>query len=118
MGVWAPDPRALSLLPWRLVKDGLLLSARVTPKSSRDEISGLREASDGQVSLAVKVRAQPEQGKANKAVIQLLASTLGLPKTRLSVAAGAAERNKTILIAGDAAELSAQLAAIVADMKD
>ena len=118
MGIWAPDPGALSLLPWRLVKDGLLLSARVTPKSSRDEILGLREASDGQVSLVVKVRAQPEQGKANKAVIQLLASTLGLPKSRLSVAAGQAERNKTILIAGDAAELSAQLAAIVADMKD
>ena len=50
---------------------------------------GLREAADGAVSLAVKVRAQPDQGKANKAVIQLLASTLGLPKSRLSVAAGA-----------------------------
>ncbi len=108
----------MSLLPWRLVPDGLLLSLRVTPKSSRDEILGMREASDGQVSLAVKVRAQPEQGKANKAVIQLLASTMSLPKSRLSVAAGEAQRNKTILIAGDAAELSAQLAAIVADMKD
>jgi uncharacterized protein (TIGR00251 family) len=105
-------------LPWRAAKDGVLVSLRVTPKSARDEIKGFHVAADGHVSLAVKVRAQPEQGKANKAVIQLLASTLGLPKTRLSVAAGAAERNKTILIAGDAAELSAQLAAIVADMKD
>ena len=118
MGIRAADPGALSPLPWRLVKDGLLLSARVTPKSSRDEILGLRDSADGAVSLAVKVRAQPEQGKANKAVIQLLASMLGLPKSRLSVASGLAERNKTILIAGDAAELSAQLAAIVADMKD
>jgi uncharacterized protein (TIGR00251 family) len=118
MGVWAPDPRALSLLPWRLVKDGLLLSARVTPKSSRDEISGLREASDGQVSLAVKVRAQPEQGKANKAVIQLLASSLGLAKSRLTVAAGAADRNKTMLIAGDAAQLSLLLASRFGQMKD
>ena len=108
----------MSLLPWRLGKDGLLLSLRVTPKSSRDEITGMREGADGQVSLAVKVRAQPEQGKANKAVIQLLASTFDLPKSRLSVSAGLAERNKTILIAGDAAELSAHLAAIVADMKD
>ncbi|MBL8908211.1 MAG: DUF167 domain-containing protein [Rhizobiales bacterium] len=105
-------------MPWRLVRDGLLVSVRVTPKSALDEISGLREAADGEVSLAVKVRAQPEQGRANKAVIQLLASAMGLPKSRLSVAAGEAQRNKTILIAGDAAELSAQLAAIVADMKE
>ena len=108
----------MSLLPWRLVSDGLLLSLRVTPKSARDEIKGFHVGAGGHVSLAVKVRAQPEQGKANKAVIQLLASTLDLPKSRLSVAAGEALRNKTILIAGDAAELSEHLAAIVADMKD
>ncbi len=108
----------MSPLPWRLVRDGLLVSLRVTPKSSRDEVLGLREAADGQVSLAVKVRAQPEQGKANKAVIQLVAAFLGLPKSRITVAAGAADRNKTILIAGAASELSRLLAARIETMKD
>ena len=108
----------MSPLPWRLVKDGLLLSARVTPNSSRDEILGLRDGADGEVSLAVKVRAQPEQGKANKAVIQLLATTFEVPKSNLSVAAGMLERNKTILIAGDAAGLSARNAAKLQQMKD
>jgi len=107
----------LSALPWRPGKDGVLLSLKVTPKSARDEILGLREGAGGEVSLAVKVRAQPEQGKANKAVIQLLASSLELPKSRLAVASGAADRNKTILVAGDAAEISERLAAIVAEMK-
>jgi uncharacterized protein (TIGR00251 family) len=105
-------------LPWRAAKDGVLVSLRVTPKSARDEIKGFHVAADGHVSLAVKVRAQPEQGKANKAVIQLLASSLGLAKSRLTVAAGAADRNKTMLIAGDTAQLSLLLASQFEQMKD
>ena len=108
----------MSELPWRAAKDGLLVALRVTPKSAHDGIHGFHTAADGRVSLAVKVRAQPEQGKANKAVIQLVAAFLGLPKSRLTVAAGAADRNKTILIAGAASELSRLLAARIETMKD
>ena len=96
----------------------MLLSLRVTPKSASDALSGLHEGAGGKVSLAVKVRAQPEQGKANKAVIQLLATSIGMPKSRLSVVSGAAERNKTVLIAGDAADISERLAAITKQMKE
>ena len=112
------DSLALPEIPWRVVKEGVLVSMRVTPKSARDDIKGFHVAADGQVSLAVKVRAQPEQGKANKAVIQLVASSLGLAKSRLTVASGAADRNKTLLIAGDAAQLSLLLASRFEQMKD
>lgn len=103
---------------WRPVKEGVLLSLRVTPKSAYDALSGLHEGAGGKVSLAVKVRAQPEQGKANKAVIQLLATLLGMPKSRLSVASGAADRNTTVLIAVDVADISERLAAITKEMKE
>ena len=46
--------------PLRPGKGGLLLSVRVTPRSSRDEVSGLHTASDGTVSLAVKVTGWPD----------------------------------------------------------
>ena len=46
--------------PLRPGKGGLLLTVRVTPKSSRDEVAGLHLASDGAVSLAVKVTAVPD----------------------------------------------------------
>lgn len=103
---------------WRPAKGGLLIAVRVKPKSANDEIMGVREAGDGHVSLAVKVRAQPEQGRANKAVIELLAKWLGVPKSRLLIASGMAERNKTILISGDAGELAALLAAKITAIKE
>ena len=48
------------------------LKVKVLPNSSRDEVCGYLGG-----ALKIKVRAIPESGKANKAVIALLASTLG-----------------------------------------
>ena len=96
--------------PLRPARDGLLLSVRVTPKSSRDEVSGLHVASDGAVSLAVKVRAVPDTGKANTAVIETLAKACRLPKSAFSLVSGGTDRNKTLLVTGNPAELEALIA--------
>lgn len=82
---------------------------RVTPKSAQDQVAGLHEAADGSLSLQLKVRAQPEKGKANTAVIALMAKALGLPKSRLEIVAGQADRRKTLLIRGDAEEIGQKL---------
>ncbi len=52
----------------------------------------------------------PDRGKANAAVIALLAKALGLPRSALTLASGDTSRFKTIAIAGDGPELSARLA--------
>ena len=96
--------------PLRAGKGGLLLAVRVTPKSSRDEVTGLHTASDGAVSLAVKVTAPPDKGKANKAVIETLAQAAGVPKSALSIASGETDRNKTILVTGNPARIEAMIA--------
>lgn len=96
--------------PLRAGKGGLLLSVRVTPRASRDEVAGLHTASDGSVSLAVKVTAVPDKGKANKAVIELVAKAARLPKSALSLASGGSERNKVLLVTGNAAGLEALIA--------
>lgn len=96
--------------PLRPGKGGLLLAVRVTPKSARDEVAGLHTASDGSVSLAVKVTAVPDKGKANKAVIETLARACRMPKSAFQLVAGETERNKTILVSGNPAELEALIA--------
>jgi uncharacterized protein (TIGR00251 family) len=96
--------------PLRPGRGGVLLAVRVTPKSSRNEVSGLYTASDGAVSLAVKVTAPPDKGKANKAVIETVAKAAGLPKSALSLVSGETERNKVLLVTGNPAGLEAWMA--------
>lgn len=96
--------------PFRSGKGGLLLSVRVTPKSSRDEVTGLHTAADGAVSLAVKVTAVPDKGKANRAVIETLAKAFRLPKSAFQLVSGETDRNKTLLVSGNPAELEALMA--------
>ena len=88
-------------------RGGWLLSVRVTPKSSRNDVTGIHTAADGAVSLAVKVTAPPDKGKANKAVIETLAKVSGLPKSVFSIVSGETDRSKTLLVTGNPAELEA-----------
>lgn len=95
--------------------DGLRLFVRLTPKAGRDGIEGLKAtAQDASnpcgVELAVKVTAVPENGKANDALLRLLAKTLKLPVSSFSLVAGATDRHKQILIAGDGAVIATLLA--------
>ena len=87
--------------PFRPGRGGQLLALRVTPRASRNGISGLHTAGDGQVSLALKVTAVPDKGRANQAVIEVLAKAAGLPKSAFSIVSGETDRNKTVLVAGN-----------------
>lgn len=72
-----------------------LLHIRVQPKASKNEIGDFLE--DG--TLKVRVTAPPEDGKANAAVIKLLAKRLKIAPSALEITRGHASRNKTIEIA-------------------
>ena len=63
------------------------------------------------------VTAVPENGKANEAVVKLLAKAWKLPKTSLTVVAGATDRNKIVHVAGDPADLMRRLTALVETAK-
>lgn len=71
---------------------------RVTPNAARNAIEGVEIRDDGQARLRLRVTAQPEKGKANKAVTVLLSKALGLPKSAFSVIAGETARDKTVRI--------------------
>ena len=59
--------------------------------------------------LRVRVSAVPDKGKANAAVVALLARALGVPKSAVSVVSGETSRLKTLAIAGDSAALAAAI---------
>ncbi len=61
-------------------------------------------------SLKALVTAPPEDGKANDAVIALLASEWRLPKSAFAVLKGATSRQKTLSVAGDSAHLAGRIA--------
>lgn len=60
--------------------------------------AAVREEEDG--SLTVSVPAPPKDGKANKALIELLAKHFSVPKSRLSIVSGEKSKNKKIEIGG------------------
>ncbi len=68
---------------------------------------------DGSAVLAVRVRAVPDKGKANAAVLALLAKGLDLPRSALVLASGETARLKTVAVTGEPQILAAKLAALV-----
>ncbi len=86
------------------------LFVRLTPKSSVERINGWDVDDKGRRFLKVRVRAAPIEGRANEALIVLLAKSLKLPKSRLSLVAGDTARLKQVEIEGlDEAELATLL---------
>ncbi|WP_017940687.1 MULTISPECIES: DUF167 domain-containing protein [unclassified Thioalkalivibrio] len=71
------------------------LKVKVAPGSKRNAIAGWMGD-----TLKLQVQAPPEKGRANEAVIALLASELGCPKSAIRVVAGATSRSKTVLVEG------------------
>lgn len=71
-------------------------SVRLTPKGGRDAIEGWIPGPDGKNYLKARVSAPPEDGKANDALIRLIAKALGVGKTKVRIVSGAASRMKLI----------------------
>ncbi len=91
---------------------GRFLAVRVTPKASRNEVTGLYTAADGAVSLSVKVTTAPDKGEANAAVTSLLAKKLGIAKSMLTLVKGETDRNKTFQFTGPLEPLEAFIASL------
>lgn len=96
-------------VPWSLRGDHLILTVRLTPKSARDEIAGLGRLSDGRVVLQIRVRALPQEGAANEALVKVLARGLRVPASSIELDSGATARVKTLRIVGDPIVLQAGL---------
>ena len=75
--------------------EGVVIRLHVQPKARREQIVGLH---DGR--LKVSVTAAPDRGKANAAVIRLLADTFAVPRSEIQLLRGDTSRQKDFLIVG------------------
>lgn len=89
---------------------GIDLFVRLTPKAAADRIDGVETTADGRMHLAARVRAVPEKGAANAALERLIAETLGIGRSRVTIVAGQTARIKTVRAETDAASIRTVLA--------
>ncbi|WP_457796802.1 DUF167 family protein [Methylocystis sp. S23] len=89
--------------PWTAESEGVTLWLRLTPKGGRDAIDGVETLADGRRVLKARVRAAPEDGRANAALVELIAKTLAVPKKAVTIRSGETSRVKKLFIAGDPA---------------
>ncbi len=83
----------------RAVAGGVEIAVKVVPGASRDRIVG--PLGD---DLKIQVAAPPEKGRANAAVVRLLAEALGVSENKVSVVAGPTSPRKTVRVEGVSAE--------------
>ncbi len=85
--------------------EAVRLAVRLTPSASRDAVVGF----EGE-TLRVRVTAPPVEGRANAALVRLLARRLGVPRGAVRVVAGQTSRNKVVAVDGlEAVELRRRL---------
>ena len=99
---------------WRYSTEGVSVALRVTPRGGRDEIDGLETLANGRTVVKVRVRAIADGGEANRAVMELIAKALGVPKARVRIVSGATSRLKQIAVDGDPAKLGDTLRKLTA----
>jgi len=75
--------------------EGCVLSVRAQPGARRNVVVGEQAG-----ALKVAVTAPPDKGRANEAIIEVLAESLGLKRSQIELVSGAASRQKQFLIRG------------------
>jgi uncharacterized protein len=104
--------------PWRYSADGISVSLRVTPRGGRDDIDGIETLANGRSVVKVRVRAIAEGGEANRAVTELLATSLGVSKTSVRLLSGVTSRMKQVAVDGDPKRLGDALRNLTSIKKD
>ena len=72
---------------------GTILSVRAQPGARRNEVRGIQDG-----ALKVCVTQAPEKGKANKAIVEVLAKWLGVRKSQIELISGETASQKKFLV--------------------
>lgn len=98
-------------MPLSIASDGVRIAVRLSPRGRADRIDGITRRADGAPVLKVSVTAPPEAGRANEALLRLLAERWRLPRRDLTLVGGATSRSKIIHVAGEPTTVLSRLAA-------
>ena len=77
------------------------MRVKLTPNATHERIVGLAADDQGTALLKIAVTAVPENGRANKALINFVAKQWRVPKSKIALQTGAKDRIKTLHIADD-----------------
>ena len=102
-------------LPATRKADGVVLHVRLTPKSSAARITGVEDRG-GKLVLKAYVTTPPEDGKANAALLALVADWLGVPKSAVALASGQKSRLKSVAVDGEPDKLLEKISRLLADL--
>jgi uncharacterized protein len=86
------------MIPVQRHPDGFTLPVRVTPRAGRN---GLESFQTGDTVVRIKVTDAPEDGKANKQVVDVLSQVLKIRKTAIVLMQGATARHKVFKITSE-----------------
>ena len=75
----------------KLTNDGILVNLKIVPNSSKNDIVLEDEF------IKVKITAQPIEGKANKALVEIKKKKFKIPKTSIEIVKGDTNKEKTLL---------------------
>lgn len=89
---------------------------RLSPKASRAGVAGVAVDAEGRAYVRLRVSAPAQDGRANAALLKLLAKEWGVARSRLRIVGGEHDRRKTIHLAGDPSDLSKKLQRWTEDM--
>ena len=93
----------------RVIPGGVSLALRLTPRGGRDALEGWETDAAGRAFLKARVRVAPEDGRANDALVELLARALDVPRSDVAISSGAKARLKIVTVKGDPEHLARRL---------
>ena len=102
--------------PITLTRNGLRVAIRLSPRAKADRLLAVAATAEGRQAIKVSVTASAQGGRANEALLRLLAHTWRLARRNLSIVIGATSRNKIVNVAGDPHQLFAQLSGEIANL--
>jgi uncharacterized protein (TIGR00251 family) len=94
--------------------DGVRVRVRLTPRAREQGLLAVIAGAGESAAVKAAVTAPAEDGRANEALLQLLAREWRLPRRDLAILAGATSRSKLVAIAGDPGQLTARLGPLIA----
>ena len=96
--------------PVTIAGNGLRVAIRLVPRAKADRLVEIGVAAEGGRVLRAAVTAPAEAGRANEALLQLLARVWRIPRRDLSIIQGFTGRNKAVRVAGDPRQLIEKIA--------
>lgn len=88
-------------MPVKQGKENFTINIKLTPNAKKNSLGEVIDIGDGKLALKVTVKSIPEDGKANKELIEFLAKTWKIPKSNIEIISGHTSRIKTLSVIGN-----------------